>query len=54
MKAIINNSTCMIVSRERLTRGTVGKTMEAEFSADWKGLAITATFEAGDEKRDKV
>ena len=54
MKAIINNSTCMIVSRERLTRGTVGKTMEAEFSADWEGLAITATFEAGDEKRDKV
>lgn len=44
----------MIVSRERLTRGTVGKTMEAEFSADWEGLAITATFEAGDEKRDKV
>ena len=54
VKAIINNSTCMIVSRERLTRGTVGKTMEAEFSADWEGLAITATFEAGDEKRDKV
>ena len=54
VKAIINNSTCTIVSRERLTRGTVGKTMEAEFSADWEGLAITATFEAGDEKRDKV
>lgn len=54
VKAIINNSTCMIVSRERLTRGTVGKTMEAEFSAEWEGLAITATFEAGDEKRDKV
>ena len=44
----------MIVSRERLTRGTVGKTMEAEFSAEWEGLAITATFEAGDEKRDKI
>ena len=54
VKAIINNSTCMIVSRERLTRGTVGKTMEAEFSAEWEGLAITATFEAGDEKRDKI
>lgn len=28
--------------------------MEAEFSAEWEGLAITATFEAGDEKRDKI
>lgn len=54
MKAIVNNSTCRIVSRELLTRGTVGKTMEAEFSADWEDLAITATFEAGDEKRDEV
>ncbi len=54
MKAIVNDSTCRIVSRALLTRGTVGKRMEAEFSADWEGLAITATFEAGDEKRDKV
>lgn len=54
MKAIVNNSTCRIVARELLTRGTVGKTMEAEFSADWDGLAITAVFEAGDVKADWI
>lgn len=54
MKAIVNNSCCQIFAREKLTRGTVGKTMEAEFSADWDGLAITAVFEAGDVKKDVV
>lgn len=54
MKAIVNNSCCQIFTREKLTRGTVGKTMEAEFSADWDGLAITAVFEAGDIKKDAV
>ena len=28
--------------------------MEAEFSDDWDGLAITAVFEAGDVKKDVV
>ena len=54
MKAIVHNSCCHILCREQLTRGTVGKTMEAEFSADWDGLAITAVFEAGDVKMDRV
>ena len=54
MKAIVHNSCCHIFRREQLPRGTVGKTMEAEFSADWDGLAITAVFEAGDVKMDRV
>lgn len=54
MKAIVNNSCCQIFSREKLPRKTVGKTLEAEFSDDWEGLAITAIFEAGTETRDVV
>ena len=54
MKAIVNNSCCQILYREKLPRKTVGKTIEVEFSADWEGLAITAVFEAGDVKKDVV
>ena len=54
MKAIVNNSCCQILHREKLPRKTVGKTIEVEFSADWEGLAITAVFEAGDVKKDVV
>ena len=54
MKAIVNNSCCQILCREKLPQKTVGKTMEVEFSADWKGLAITAVFEAGAVKKDVV
>lgn len=54
MKAIVNNSCCQILYREKLPRKTVGKTIEVEFSEDWEGLAITAVFEAGDVKKDVV
>lgn len=54
MKAIVNNSCCQILHREKLPRKTVGKTIEVEFSTDWEGLAITAVFEAGDVKKDVV
>ena len=43
-----------IAEQEVLTSGMVGKQIRLEFSEDWKGLAKTAVFTAGNVTRDAL
>ena len=54
MLAQITKNQLAIRGNTQLVQGTVGETLRLAFSDEWAGLAITAVFAAGEQKRDVV
>ena len=54
MLAQITKNQLAIRGNTQLVQGTVGETLRLAFSDEWAGLAITAVFAAGEQKREIV
>ena len=54
MRVTINKTCATVSNPEMLTSGMVGKTIDAEFSADWLGLIKIAVFTNGAVTRDVI